>query len=82
MSNEIIHVETAQLLADLSRQHIIQKAIDDLEAIEVNSKHPWGACDPESAHVDADGVLLAFVPDEVRDAYERVRARCGGFWYA
>ncbi len=36
--------------------------------------------DPEHAHGVADDVLLACVPTEVREAYERVVARCG--WWA
>jgi hypothetical protein len=36
--------------------------------------------DPESAHGQADDVLLECVPAEVREAYERVAARCS--WWA
>ena len=36
--------------------------------------------DPDSAHCMADEVLMAQVPAEVRDAYERLVARCG--WWA
>lgn len=38
--------------------------------------------DPEGAHGEGDDILLAVVPDEVREAYNRLRARVGGFWYA
>jgi len=37
--------------------------------------------DTEAAHIDADAVLLEFVPDEVKSAYIRARERAG-FWYA
>lgn len=36
--------------------------------------------DPEVAHVDADAVLMAFVPARVRDAYTDVMLRCP--WWA
>lgn len=39
--------------------------------------------DVEVAHREADDVLLAYVPQEVREAYELVRESTGrGFWYA
>lgn len=37
--------------------------------------------DPESAHGEADGVLLRFVPSEVREAWQRAHDRIG-FWFA
>jgi hypothetical protein len=36
--------------------------------------------DPESAHCRADELLMGLVPDEVRQAYNRVVARCA--WWA
>jgi hypothetical protein len=47
-------------------------AVEQLDAIPGD--------DPERAHGLADDVLLACVPAEVREAYERVAARCG--WWA
>lgn len=37
--------------------------------------------DPEAAHGEADRILLAVVPSEVRIAYNEVRESVG-FWYA
>jgi len=36
--------------------------------------------DPDGAHCEADDVLLALVPTEVADAYQRVMERCP--WWA
>lgn len=36
--------------------------------------------DPEHAHGEADRILLAAAPPEVREAYQRVTARCS--WWA
>ena len=38
--------------------------------------------DPESSHTAADGILLAVVPPEVADAFDRAEARDGGWWWA
>jgi hypothetical protein len=38
--------------------------------------------DPESQHGDADDLLLKYVPEPVRDAYNRVVKRTGSWWYA
>lgn len=38
--------------------------------------------DAEGEHGTAENILLAFVPAEVRDAYQRAAARAGGYWYA
>lgn len=38
--------------------------------------------DPEQAHIDADGILLAAASPAVREAWERARDRARGFWYA
>lgn len=38
--------------------------------------------DPECAHVEADRILLATVPQPVRDAYEALRQTTGRFYYA
>ena len=37
--------------------------------------------DTEVAHIEADAVLLEFVPDEVKSAFIRARERAG-FWYS
>ena len=52
----------------------IKKLIEALDAIDGD--------DPESAHDEADKILQEAVPAEVREAYKRVEARSGGFWYA
>lgn len=39
-----------------------------------------GGNDPEIAHGEADRVLLAVAPQDVREAYERLVARCR--WWA
>jgi hypothetical protein len=41
-----------------------------------------GSNDPEGAHIDADEVLLRYVPTSVRHEYEQVIAACKGWWYA
>jgi len=40
------------------------------------------AADPEAAHKQADQILVAFVPREVRDAYDRLVDRCVWWEYA
>jgi hypothetical protein len=46
-------------------------AVEALDAID--------AGDPEAAHSEADAILLAYVPDDIRDAYDRLVARAH-FW--
>lgn len=36
--------------------------------------------DPEVAHSQADDILLAYVPEDVRNAYQALVKRCG--WWA
>lgn len=50
------------------------EAVAKLDAIGTDSK--------EDAHIDADRILIAFVPPIVREAYINVIERAGGFWYA
>lgn len=50
------------------------KAIDELDAIHGK--------DSESAHIKADAIVLNALPDVVKEAYQRVKARCGKFYYA
>ncbi len=38
--------------------------------------------DTEGAHIQADAVLVKMVPEEVKAAYERLKGRARGFWYA
>lgn len=51
-----------------------EEAIQKLDAIP-------GDC-PEEGHYRADEILLALVPPDVRDAYNRVADRAGAWWYA
>lgn len=51
-----------------------EEAIADLDAIYTDS--------PEDAHCEADRVLLAAVPEGVREAYERVRENCDWWGWA
>lgn len=39
-----------------------------------------GDDDPEASHAEADRILLAVAPQQVREAYERLVARCR--WWA
>lgn len=57
----------------------LDAAFAALEAIQPNAT---GNGDPESAHGNADDVLLAYVPKVLADAYERVGNRAGDWWYA
>jgi hypothetical protein len=52
----------------------IEQAIAELDSIN--------GSDPEVAHAAADGVLLAVVSQELRDAYGRVLDRSDGWWFA
>lgn len=47
----------------------VARAVAALDAIDGE--------DPEIAHGEADGILLEFVPAEVRDALGRLHNRCG-----
>ena len=52
----------------------VRAAVAELEAIPDD--------DPEKAHGSADDVLLKVVPVEVLAAFEALRERTRGFWYA
>lgn len=52
----------------------IAEAVRRLDAID--------ASDPESAHCDADEVLLSVAPDEVRAAWQRLHDRATRWAYA
>ncbi len=54
-----------------ARRKVAVEALDDIDA-----------GDPEGDHIEADNILLAIAPPEVARAYERLRARSGGWWYA
>ena len=58
-----------------------EEAVAALDAIYPGEDVAYYA-DNEAAHGDADDVLLQAVPADVRQAWERVRDRVGGFWYA
>lgn len=58
---------------------ISHNAIVVLDAVERLDALTDG--DVEAAHIDADEVLLEFVPDEVKAAYLAARERVG-FWFA
>lgn len=49
-----------------------EEAVAALDAMSV--------ADPEAAHGEADEILLKLVPDEVREAYQRLVARAP--WWA
>lgn len=55
----------------------VSTAVADMNAIHRG--------DPESAHVQADAIVIKFLREtgngEVADAWTRTEARCG-FWYA
>ena len=51
-----------------------EEAVKRLDAIDGG--------DTETAHADADDILLAVVPPEVREAWNRANERAQGFWYA
>jgi hypothetical protein len=53
------------------------EAIALLDAIAAN-----GACEPETAHIEADNVLLDFIPAAVYAAYRRVQVAAGSWWFA
>lgn len=38
--------------------------------------------DPEREHGEADAIIEAFLPEELRNAYRRLQERAGGWWYA
>lgn len=51
-------------------------AADDL----IRKLDALDGADPESAHCSADDLILDWLPEEVRQAYVRVAARCR--WWA
>ena len=53
-----------------SEKQMIIKAVADLKELQKS-------LDPEGAHSDADDILLRFVPQEVKEAWEKVDK-----WYA
>jgi hypothetical protein len=62
-------------MSDKAMPLTIDEAIARLDAI--GYEH-----DPETAHSDADDVLLAHVDPEVAEAYRRVINRQGSWWFA
>lgn len=52
-----------------------KEAIEKLKGLEEKNG------DNEDAHLEADAILLEFVPPKIRDAYIRTRT-IRGFWYA
>jgi hypothetical protein len=55
----------------------VEEAVAKLDALETP-----GHRDSEGSHSEADDILLAVVPVEVREAYERVQDRADGWWFA
>lgn len=51
-----------------------EEAIEKLDEIDDG--------DAENVHIVADEILLEYIPQDVRNAYNRVKNRVGGFWYA
>ena len=51
-----------------------QEAVRKLDALT--------GADPERDHLDADDILYAFAPREVKDAYDAAETRANGWWYA
>lgn len=49
-------------------------------AVAVGVLNNLVATDPESAHAEADSILLKCVDPAIRDAYQRLMARCD--WWA
>jgi hypothetical protein len=56
--------------------------ITGLELVAIAALDAIPPGDNETAHVDAEAVLLALVHPEVQKAWERAKQRVGGFWYA
>lgn len=54
--------------------------MNEAEAIEALDAIDGG--DPESAHCEADDVLLKSVPWAVAEAYRRVTERAEDWWFA
>jgi len=68
-----------ETLTDVVRRALVayatgesRQAVDALDALDPR--------DPEVAHGEADKILLAIVPVEVREAYERIEGRAP--WWA
>lgn len=55
----------------------MSKSMSKTEAVQQLNALDSG--DGEEMHAEADKILLAYVPEQVRLAYERVQARAG-FW--
>jgi|LGOV01.1.fsa_nt_gb hypothetical protein len=53
-----------------SEKQMITEAVSDLKELQKS-------LDPEAAHSDADKILLRFVPQEVREEWEKIDK-----WYA
>lgn len=70
--------EVCQALADAG---LLVDPFETKAAIAVLNSIALDGCEPARAHGEADGVLLAYVPDEVKHAYKRVEDRVGEFWY-
>lgn len=55
----------------MSKQLSKREAVEQLNALDSG--------DGEEMHAEADKILLAYVPEQVRQAYERVQDRAN-FW--
>ena len=56
--------------------------LDRIEGDRNSNGDDYRFIDTERAHVEADEVLLAAVPPEVKAAYNRLVNRVGGLYYA
>jgi hypothetical protein len=54
------------------------KALNELRDSVKDSRD----ADPETLHIQADAILLQYVPNEITKAYGEVDEACRGFWYA
>lgn len=55
-------------------QEKINDAVRKLNAINGQDK--------EVEHSDADTIIVEFLPEEIRQAYQNAQQRSGGWWYA
>lgn len=63
----------------LRREKLRARVLVELTAIASTSRGTWGHPDPESAHADADNLLLELIDDaEIIDAYDRIRPKLFG----
>ena len=77
--DELDTIYTSSYIA--KHPEVIEKRID-YAILELQKIARTYCYDPESAHIHADDVIIAFLPKKLREAYREVQDKTDGWWFA